>query len=481
MKKLILFFLIFLSYNLFPQTWEFIPQDSFLQFDDWYESYGRMKISSSIITKGDSTIFVRSKSDTIIMIYDYNKKEIFHILKEDFWKCLKNDSLYNVYKKSDIWELFIDSKENYWISIPDTLHKITPLFKVTPDTTYLINQIYVRELDSNIYISPFPNTTIRKIKEDKNGDIWLFIVQYIIFNDSLREEFEIMCKYVNDRFETIFMKELFYEYCSKCNFVIDSENRVWFVVADACYIIKDEEVEKIFSTQDVENGYGYFSELAIDSKDNFYATTNYLALFKYDGVSFTNDWRISLIEKELNVTRGYPYRMRIDSLDNLWFFGYESCNLYKIDSDGELTVYEVPKVDTSADNQWCYKMYMEIDKHGRLWIPAQSMGKSWGILIFDPDSTRTEVEERKESVSKDFQIFPNPAQNEVTFSIPENQNINSISIFNSLGTEVKRIEQAKIIGNSKITISTADFPNGLYHCSFVNQADRITKSFVILR
>ncbi len=83
--------------------------------------------------------------------------------------------------------------------------------------------------------------------------------------------------------------------------------------------------------------------------------------------------------------------------------------------------------------------------------------------------------------TNEFQIFPNPATNEISLSIPEEQNINSISIFNSLGMEVKRIEQTELIGNSKITISTADLPNGLYHFSFVNQTGRVTKSFVVLR
>jgi len=47
--------------------------------------------------------------------------------------------------------------------------------------------------------------------------------------------------------------------------------------------------------------------------------------------------------------------------------------------------------------------------------------------------------------------------------------------------EVKRIEHTKIIGNSKITISVADLPIGLYHCSFVNQTGRVMKSFVVVK
>jgi len=85
------------------------------------------------------------------------------------------------------------------------------------------------------------------------------------------------------------------------------------------------------------------------------------------------------------------------------------------------------------------------------------------------------------SENKNFQIFPNPATNEITFSIPDEQNMNSISIFNSLGMEVKRIEKTELIGNSKITISTADLPSGLYHCTFINQGRRVTKSFVVAR
>ncbi len=104
-----------------------------------------------------------------------------------------------------------------------------------------------------------------------------------------------------------------------------------------------------------------------------------------------------------------------------------------------------------------------------------------GILLHY-SCTETAVEDALPfSESTDFQIFPNPATNQITLSIPEEQNINSISIFNSLGMEVKRIEPTEIIGKSKITISTANLPGGLYHCSIINQAGRVTKSFVVLR
>lgn len=198
MKKLILFFFIFITYNLFPQTWDLMYKEDFL--------YNKLEPLScnQIIQKGDSTIITRLEYDNLIMIYDHNKKEWYYILKSDFWKCLRNDSLYNIYKESHIQNLFYDSKGNYWFSIPDTLHKITTLFKVTPDSTYIFNKIYFREIEDYVNIMCEPNRTIRNIKEDRNGNIWLFLLCGIQTKDSVyNSEYEVLCKFVNNRFETI--------------------------------------------------------------------------------------------------------------------------------------------------------------------------------------------------------------------------------------------------------------------------------------
>ena len=466
MKKLILFFLIFLSYSLFPQTWQLMYKEDFLSND-------RLKCNQ-IIQKGDSTIIVRLRTDNLIIIYEHSKKEWSYITKSEFWKCLRNDSLYNVYKKSDIWDLFIDSKGNYWFTIPDTLHKTTPLFKVTPDTAYIISQIYVKALDDYADIDPFPNKTIRNIKEDKNGDLWLFLLSGIQMKDSAySSEYEILCKFVNNRFETIHINKTFWQFISKCNFVFDNQNRVWYVVGDTCYIIKDETVEKKISTRDFKDGYGYFSELAIDSKGNFFATSNSLLLFKNIGDSLTTDRRILDIER--NITSiGQTYWMRIDSLDNIWITGHNSCNLYTIDKDGNLTTYEVPKVDTSAEAEWCYKMFMEVDRYGRLWIPAQKLGKSYGILIFNPDTT-TSVEEQVNSNTpgmpdvKVYTIYPNPSDNIVTlefFIYYDVVDQLEVGIYNIMGMKIKDVtEQIDYDINrmrANLKFSVADLPRGSY-------------------
>jgi len=139
---------------------------------------------------------------------------------------------------------------------------------------------------------------------------------------------------------------------------------------------------------------------------------------------------------------------------------------------------------TDGGNNW-EKVHSATNKYlSFLHIISEEKCRAFGKngLVMEYNCEQTSVENALPiPANNDFQIFPNPATNEISLSIPEEQNINSISIFNSLGMEVKRIEQTDIIGNSKITISTADLPSGLYHCSFINQAGRVTKSFVVVR
>ncbi len=132
------------------------------------------------------------------------------------------------------------------------------------------------------------------------------------------------------------------------------------------------------------------------------------------------------------------------------------------------------KIDNIKTNNLIRSIYFIDNKYG--WI----IGDAGTILKYSCTETSIEVH-LPISEHIDFQIFPNPTTNEITLSIPENENINTISIFNSLGMEVKRIEQTEILGQNKITISIENLPVGLYHCSFVNQAGRVTKSFVVVR
>ncbi len=471
MYKILIFFLIFISSELFSQSWELLYQEDILQYDYINESYGVLQIND-IIIKGDSTIVLRFWSDTLLMIYDQKIKQWLHILKKDFWKCLKNDSLYNIYKDSDILNLFYDSKSNLWFSSQDSI------FNVTPDTTYIISQIYVRDSNAYTYIYN-SNRTIYNIKEDNNGGIWMFLHTRFKIKDSVySKEYRILCKYTNNRFETVFITADYFEFLSLCNFVFDNLNRVWLVNGDTCYIIKDEKLEKKFTTWDFPDGYGYFSDLAIDSRNVFYATNHNMQILRFDGENFSSDNYIRDIERI--ITPGidlYLYWMRRDSSDNIWITGFKTPYLYKLDTKGVWTRFDVPKFATASDN-WRYKALLEIQKDGKLWSAGYNgAGYSYGFYIFDPEGS-TGVEDQ---INSNFQIYPNPASEYITLSNSENQKISSITILNYLGIEVKRINTAEVYANLNYTISTTDLPVGLYHCCIENNTFKQNKNFIIIR
>jgi len=110
-----------------------------------------------------------------------------------------------------------------------------------------------------------------------------------------------------------------------------------------------------------------------------------------------------------------------------------------------------------------------------------AIGKGGTILKYSCEASSIEDEHFNVKDYSDINIYPNPAKNEVNISLPENQDISSISVFNSLGIEVKRIKQTELIGNNKIIFSAADLPVGFYQCFFECQVGRITKSFVVLK
>jgi len=62
-----------------------------------------------------------------------------------------------------------------------------------------------------------------------------------------------------------------------------------------------------------------------------------------------------------------------------------------------------------------------------------------------------------------------------------NFKFSSISIYNSLGMEIKRCDEKELSGQSSISFSTDEFPVGVYYCTLLSKGSRITKSFVVLR
>jgi len=88
----------------------------------------------------------------------------------------------------------------------------------------------------------------------------------------------------------------------------------------------------------------------------------------------------------------------------------------------------------------------------------------------------------KDVTKSELSVYPNPASNNITisFSHTELSNI-SISIYNSLGIEIKRFDEKELLGKNAINFSIESFPTGVYYCTLNYGIKKISRSFVVLR
>jgi len=85
-------------------------------------------------------------------------------------------------------------------------------------------------------------------------------------------------------------------------------------------------------------------------------------------------------------------------------------------------------------------------------------------------------------VKNDINVFPNPASDNITISF-SNTGLSkiSISIFNSLGIEIKRFKEMELVGENAINFSIESFPTGVYYCTLNYGTKKISRSFLVLR
>ena len=87
------------------------------------------------------------------------------------------------------------------------------------------------------------------------------------------------------------------------------------------------------------------------------------------------------------------------------------------------------------------------------------------------------------NISKfDVNIKPNPATDIISISFNNSEFSNSsISIFNSIGVELKKFAEKEMNGQSSISFSTEEIQSGIYSCTLTSGTKRVTKSFVVVR
>ena len=156
-------------------------------------------------------------------------------------------------------------------------------------------------------------------------------------------------------------------------------------------------------------------------------------------------------------------------------YSYEAQHLFRISYDGK-NWNDFGKIDLPTGG---YGTGILITKYGYCF--AGIWGSNGLMLYRKMIPNFTKVEDKKTEVNV-FSISPNPASDNISIFFSNSDFSNkSISIFNSLGIEIKRFNSAELSEKSSINITTHEFPSGIYYCSMNLGTNRITKSFVIIR
>ncbi len=440
MKKLIILFLITFTTELFPQTWDFLYKEDFLVYNETFESYGKMNCKQMFI-RGDSTYIFRVNSDTLLMIYDQSKKKWFYKSRRDLLVNNTNkDSIYKEHKKSNVYYIAIDNEKNIWLSIGNSI------LQIKSDTIVNFTQ-YFDNIRKKYYKIDRTSQKTFDIKVDINGDIWLLAQFFVLYNDTTYFNYYALCKFKNNRLETMFDRQI-------NRFYIDRMNKIWCCFGDSVFIYENDIQINQFSTYDFPNGYGYLKDVVFDSKNTMYALNTNSYLYIYDGENFKSDKYMHDIEWYSGTHEDLSSSwLSVDSSDNIWLIGSMTCNLYKLASSANWSLIEIPKFSTAVDD-WCYKSLIQCDNYNNIWISAQSnyygFGvNNYGIYIFNPDTTTGVVEQGDFSINglPDvwlFNLYPNPATQNVTVEFfLDNSVVEQLDarLFNVMGMEVKNIKE----------------------------------------
>jgi hypothetical protein len=70
-------------------------------------------------------------------------------------------------------------------------------------------------------------------------------------------------------------------------------------------------------------------------------------------------------------------------------------------------------------------------------------------------------------------LYPNPVKNVLGFSVPNNDEVTNVAIFDILGKQVK--SAATLVGNS---IDLSDLAGGIYMARFTYNGASFTKKFI---
>lgn len=94
------------------------------------------------------------------------------------------------------------------------------------------------------------------------------------------------------------------------------------------------------------------------------------------------------------------------------------------------------------------------------------------FLFYIGDLVDVEVEE---SVTLDWNISPNPSSENITITLPQDIDLLSLSMYNSIGS---KIYELPIPAGNQITFPVSHLNSGMYYISFQSKSEIRSKSFI---
>jgi len=435
-------------------------KDDFLPFAPFTDKHENLYANYMSIYK-DNIAISRSVYDDLIIIYNQKKREWTYISKEDIVKMIKGEHNYTEYDFNEITYIIFDNNEKLWALANNQI-----ILAIGQDSIDVYTEVFNVEYNKLCYIN-----SCYDLKIDKYGDIWS-----IIENTYIKDSTTITCfslsKFKDGGFKTITnLTTTDYGFSIKKNIAFDNLNRVWFYNYDTLYVIENEEVIKKICIWDLPNGYPKLSKIVINSKNVVYTINSGLILYIIDGDNYKSDDYMQKIER-YEATSLLNYFMCIDSSDNIWVTG-QTRNLYKLDSSGNWTQYIVPYQD--FENFDYFKKNIECDNEGKLWIISDGFAsQSWGIYIFNPDTTTNVLDELTNELfgmhnNLIYSLYPNPATQTATLEFFLDRDVSNeinICLYNTLGMKVTDIPVNYNFDSynmrAKIFFSVSDIMAGVY-------------------
>ncbi|MBX3042141.1 MAG: T9SS type A sorting domain-containing protein [Ignavibacteriae bacterium] len=337
--------------------------------------------------------------------------------------------------------------------------------------------------------SGIPNDVVRASCKDGNGNVWISLMMngLIKFNkngyENLKEKFPdiigknvVRLEYNNNTNSVYLISEKgsykfdgenwieLYEYGISLNYIIDEEGIVWWNEQN---IICHSDNGNVFC--DFNNSYkgkqSRYYNFAIDKIGNKYLSTEH-GIMKYDG----KEWKkieADFIE-DYEKHEIFAPQIICDKENNLW----------ALNSRGKVVKF--------LDGRWHFKghayygnesrkaEYIFFDKKGHLWVGTGMHG----VFEIIDSSIVASVYNENRKLNSNFDIYPNPATDFITISIPEinhrvNPMVDKVQIFDMLGLEVLSVGIGLDLSTQKIDVS--HLPAGVYIIRIGNIVEKFVK------